>query len=104
MELLPGHGLEKAEGLGNSPELLFAKEEQVGLKLRIVEVELNRRLGLMQPRLGVGDGLIGFLENPWIAPCLPPVPSDTRAPSLFKEITVSLNKLGAYSRFALEVF
>ena len=43
-ELAPGHGLEKAEGLENSPDFLLAKGEQVGLKFRIVEVELNHRL------------------------------------------------------------
>jgi hypothetical protein len=44
LELVPGHGLEKAQGLENSPDLLFAKGEEVGLKFRIVEVELNHRL------------------------------------------------------------
>ena len=44
LELVPGHGLEKAEGLENSPDFLFAKGEQVGLKFWIVEVDLNQRL------------------------------------------------------------
>ena len=95
LELLPAHSLKHPQRFQNSPRLLFPQREQVGLKFRIVEIQLNHRtlqsmgaqvmlegvkirasrrlahsghgpiqpcgrLWLMQPKLGIGDGLGGF--------------------------------------------
>ena len=41
LQFLPTHCLEQAQGLENRPGVLLVQSQQVGLKFRVVEVELN---------------------------------------------------------------